>query len=197
MKTRFLIFFVSIATLLQAQHKEIKVYIHPNVEVINAITIPLYPTMLQDSLTDPWMYRNTQSMRVARAYFAKSYSHPAVKQAEKLMEKLGTGVYLLALYYEDLPTVKRKTEVPQIIWQEVSADKDSALRAIDSFMLAAADFHRASDFANFQKKHAYLYGKVVADIRKNLPDQRFIPALESYYGDTKNSYERKNRGNRI
>ena len=53
----------------KGQNRKIDVSVNTNIEVINALTIPLYPEMLKDSLKKTWMYENTQLMRLANDYF--------------------------------------------------------------------------------------------------------------------------------
>jgi hypothetical protein len=170
------------------QNRKIEVFVNTNIEVINVLTISLYPEMLQDSLKDPWLFENTQLMRLANNYFTPYYKNKAVEKSKNLIDKLGTGIYLLGLYYEDLPTVKRKYEIPEIIWTEVSKNKDTALSIIDDFFLSASQFYRLSNFKKFQLKYKTVYLKSLAQIKQNLPDKHFIPLLEKYYGDQKNSY---------
>ena len=152
------------------------------------LTIPLYPEMLQDSLKDPWLFNNTQLMRLANSYFKPFYKDVAVQKSQQLIDKLGTGIYLLGLYYEDLPRVKQKLEIPAIIWKEVSANKDSALFIINDFFIAAAKFYKTSNFKNFTTKYKSVYDLSLKQIHQNLTDKKFIPLLEKYYGDQEGSY---------
>ena len=172
----------------KGQNRKIDVSVNTNIEVINALTIPLYPEMLQDSLKDPWMYENTQLMRLANNYFKPFQKDSAVQKSQSLIEKLGTGIYLLGLYYEDLPKVKQKFEIPEIIWSEVSKNKDTALFIINDFFVAAANFYKLTNFKKFQTKYKLVYTKSLQQISQNLPDKSFIPLLEKYYGDQKNNY---------
>src|SRR5688572_4865337 len=188
MKYTIILFFLIFYFTSHSQSRQINVSINRNIEVINAITIPLNSDMLQDSLKDPWMFDNTQLMRIAHNYFKPYDQHNAIKLAEDLLNKLGTGIYLLAFYYDDLPLVKRKSEIPEIIWSEISKHKDSAYMTFDNFVLAASDFYKVSNFKKFQKKYQAIYSKSLQQVKANLPDKKFIPALEQYYGDTKNSY---------
>ncbi len=144
--------------------------------------------MLQDSIKDPWLFRNTQLMRLANNYFQPFYKDVAVQKAQILIDKLGTGIYLLGLYYEDLPTAKRKYEIPDIIWTEVSKNKDTALSVIDDFFVSAANFYKTANFKTFQATYSSVYTTALQQVRQNLPDDGFIPFLEHYYGDQKNSY---------
>ena len=146
----------------QCQDKQIIVSINRNIEVINAITIPLNPEMLQDSLKDPWMFNNTQLMRLADDYFKPYGRHSSINLAQELLDKLGTGIYLLALYYDELPMVNRKSEIPEIIWSEVSKNKDSAYAVFNNFMTAASDFYRISHFAKVPKKVSVCLYKVAS-----------------------------------
>jgi hypothetical protein len=170
------------------QAKKILVSSHVNIEVINALTISLYPEMLQDSVSNPWMFENTQLMRLAHAYFRPYESDPAVGKATVLIRKLGTGIYLLGLYYEDLPKVKRKIEIPEIIWSEISHDRDSALSIIDDFFISAAAFYKTSRFQKFQHTYRNVYSKALQQIHQYLPGDNFIPLLEKYYGEEKQTY---------
>jgi hypothetical protein len=188
MKYIIILFFLIFHFTSHSQNRQINLSINRNIEVINAITIPLNPEMLQDSLKDPWMFENTQLMRIASDYFKPYEQHNSIKLAGGLLDKLGTGIYLLALYYDDLPLVKRKSEIPEIIWSEVSKHKDSAYTTFNNFMLAASDFYKVSNFKKFQKKYQAIYSKSLQQVKANLPDKKFIPVLEQYYGDTKNSY---------
>jgi hypothetical protein len=172
----------------QCQDKQIIVSINRNIEVINAITIPLNPDMLQDSVKDSWMFNNTQLMRLANDYFKPYGKHNSINLAQSLLDKLGTGIYLLALYYDELPLVNRKSEIPEIIWSEVSKNKDSAYAVFDNFMMAASDFYKVSHFRKFQNKCQPVYVKALQQVRMNLPEKNFIPTLEKYYGDTKAGY---------
>jgi hypothetical protein len=144
--------------------------------------------MLQDSIKDPWMFDNTQVMRLAATYFKPYQNHIAVTRSKGLLDKLGAGIYLLALYYEDLPTVKRKMEIPEIIWREVNKNRDSAFLQMDNFMMAASDFYKVSKFEDFQKTYSSVYAKAIDEVKSNLPNKKFIGTLEQYYGDAKNSY---------
>jgi hypothetical protein len=188
MKQFLLIFFAFKSLIVFGQNRRIEVSVNINIEVINAITIPLYPEMLQDSLKDPWLFENTQLMRLANNYFAPFYKDKAIEKSKNLIDRLGTGIYLLGLYYEDLPTVKRKFEIPEIIWTEVSKNKDTALSIIDDFFLSASKFYSISNFKKFQRSYNEVYLKSLKQIKQNLPNKSFIPLLEKYYGDQKNSY---------
>ena len=188
MRQTFTILTAFICMTSFGQNRKIEVTVNTNIEVINALTIPLYPEMLQDSLINPYLFDNTQLMRLANNYFKPFYKDVAVQKSQTLIDKLGTGIYLLGLYYEDLPKVKRKYEIPEIIWTEVSKNKDTALLIIDDFFVSASNFYRISNFKKFQSKYKLVYSKALLQVQQNLPDKEFIPLLEKYYGDQKNSY---------
>lgn len=189
MKKFLVVFFAAlICTTCKAQRKKINVSINTNLEVINALTIPLYPEMLEDSASNPWLFANTQLMRLANRYFQPYYNHVAVQKSKFLIDKLGSGIYLLSLYYEDLPKVQRKSPIPEIIWTEVSKNRDSALMIIDEFFDAASSFYKTSNFNGFFSSYKSVYKQSLEEVKRNLPGNNFIPLLEKYYGDSKAGY---------
>lgn len=105
-----------------------------------------------------------------------------------MADQLGTGVYLFSFYYTDVPKAQRKAPISDVLLREVHPNRDSAVYLVERFMSQLNQFYKDVNFDKFLSDNTYVYQKAAAEVRQNLPDASFIPALETYYGATKHSY---------
>lgn len=183
-----LLFLLTLSFYSSAQQKNIKVETNKNIEVICTIINQISQWAYTDSVSNPWMYNNSRLMRKNYNEFHAFGSHPAVVEAKKLTSKIGTGVYLLGLYYKDLPSTQRIKELPELVLKEIHPDKDSAIYIVDNFMKQVSQFYTNSRFGNFLFRNKHVYTLAISEATKNLPDNTFIPMMEAYYGIQKDGY---------
>ncbi|GAB3687252.1 hypothetical protein GCM10027592_00540 [Spirosoma flavus] len=174
--------FLCISTVLQAQDQRIAVETDLGIELVNALEVQNSPEFLKDSLADPHMYQITRLMRISYTHFAPFRQHKAVQRTHWMTDKLGTGVYLLPLFYDRFPTPHRHTPVSPEILQAVHPNADSAQSIIDEYMQLVGQFYHDADFAGFQKQYHDVYARALSQVKRNLPPPGFIPQMEAYYG---------------
>lgn len=168
--------------------KRINVSYNRNVEILNALAVQTSANWLKDTLTSPWFMENSVLMRRSYRHFQHVQQHPFFKTYEHLADKIGTGVYLFSFYYTDVPNARRKAPVSDVLLRELHPNRDSALFLVDRFMNQLNQFCKDANFDQFLADNAYVYQKATAEVARNLPDASFIPALETYYGARKHSY---------
>ena len=152
------------------------------VELVNALMVQNSPELVQDSVADPYLFRTTGLLRASYAYFAPFRGHPAVQRTRWLSSKLGTGVYLLPLFYEGFPHPQRHTPVSAPLLEAIHPNLDSAAAIADAYMRLVGRFYQQAHFARFQRRYRAVYTLAVAEVRRNLPPPTFIPTMERYYG---------------
>lgn len=171
-----------------AQRQRITVSSNVGVELVNALQVQISPEFLPDSAADPALFRTTRLMRLSYNYFAPFRNHAAVQRTRWLTEKIGTGVYLLPLFYTDSPQPRRVTPVSAPILAAIHSHPDSAARIADNYMELVGQFGRDANFAQFRRRYRYVYELALAETRRNLPAAAFIATLEQYYGASKAGY---------
>lgn len=167
--------------------KEINVEHSINLEVLFTIYSQIWTPFLYEGVTES-MLANTKLMEINYNHFKKLKDHKAVTATREFMNKSGTDYFLYAFYYEDFPGTKRIREIPEILTKYINSDRTLALEEIDSVMRYAANFYEEAKFETFYNDNSYIYQLAKEEVSKNLPDQKFIPFLESYFGDTYDSY---------
>ncbi|MCB2410575.1 DUF4932 domain-containing protein [Hymenobacter lucidus] len=178
------------ATPLQvwAQSAQITVESDLGVELVNALVVQISPEFLPDSAAAPALFRTTRLMRASYTHFAPFRQHAAVRRTQWLSDKIGTGVYLLPLFYEGFPRPRRVTPVSPPILAAIHPNADSAARIADAYMLLVGRFYRDARFARFQRHQRPVYEQAIAEVRRNLPPASFIQTMEAYYGGQKAAY---------
>lgn len=144
--------------------------------------------LLKDTLANPWYTENSVLMRKSFYRFMHVQQLPVFKNYQQLEERLGTGTYLLSLYYTEVPQAKRRIDVPVVITEAVSPNRDSVMTAIDTFFDQLNQLYTAVHFGQFLTENQTVYQQGQAEVNRNLPVPTFIPTLERYYGATKNGY---------
>ena len=170
------------------QGKSIIVEVRKHIELISALNNQISTSFLKDSVTDPYLYKTTKLMRLNYEHFKKFSKHPAVLATQQMSDKIGTGVYLLGLYYEDFPQAKQKSPISQLILQEIHPDTDSAIFLVKKYMEEVAQFYHDTQFETYFIQNQPLYQLAVEEVKRNIPPDTFIPTLEKYYGTSKDGY---------
>lgn len=155
---------------------------------MNALEVQISPEFLPDSTADPQLFRSTCLMRLIYNAFARFRGHAAVRRTRELTSQLGTGVYLLPLFYEGFPRPRRHTPVSAELLAAVHPRPDSAARIVDEYTRLVGKFYRDAGFAQFQRHQRRVYALAVAEVRRSLPPVGFIPTMEAYYGAHKAAY---------
>ncbi|MBJ6109090.1 DUF4932 domain-containing protein [Hymenobacter sp. BT523] len=171
-----------------AQQNRVRVETDLGVELVNALVVQISPEFLKDSAADPHLFRTTRLMRISYNYFAPFRQHAAVLRTQQLTDKLGTGVYLLPLFYDGFPRPRRHTPVSVPLLEAIHPNLDSAARLADAYMQLLGKFYQESGFKRFQQQYRGVYSLAVAQVRRNLPAPDFIPTMEAYYGAHKVAY---------
>ncbi|MBA9079630.1 MULTISPECIES: DUF4932 domain-containing protein [Rufibacter] len=171
-----------------AQQKEIIVEVNKNIEVLCALNNQLSAAFLRDSVADPFLYTSTRLMRLNYEHFLPYQKHPAVEATQHLSDKIGTGVYLLGLFYEELPRVKQKQPVSEVILREIHPHPDTAAQVVQAYMQLVAQFYQDTRFDRYLRQNQPTYQLAIQEVRKSLPGRAFLPTLENYYGASKGSY---------
>ena len=170
------------------QGKKIFVEVNKNIELISAINNQISTSFLKDSAESPYLYKTTRLMRLNYEHFKPFSQHAAVIGTRKMSKKIGTGVYLLGLYYGELPELKQKHPLSELILKEIHPDKDSANLILKEYIGLLRQFYYDTKFEEYLIKNKPLYELAVKEVKQNLPDKRFITTLEAYYGMKKNGY---------
>lgn len=155
---------------------------------MNVLAVQNTPNLLNDAQADTHLSENTALMQQSFRQFERVRQQPVFRTYQRLEDSLGTGTYLLGLYYSDVPNARRITDIPTIITRAISPDHDSVTHVIDNFFVQLNGLYRAIRFDQFMADNRYVYEKAQGEIVKNLPEAQFIPTLERYYGTTKQSY---------
>lgn len=179
---------VCLSLAARAQSRAIEVTTNRNVEVINILFTQLSPEFLADSLANPWMFENTRLMRASYDFFQPWKQHPAVAATDALSKSLGTGVYLLGLYYEPIPEASPKSPLSPLLLEAVHPNSDSARHLVNSYMNLLNRFYREAPVDSFLRTYDPVYQTALQEVKSQLPASNFIPTLEAYYGERKNGY---------
>ncbi|GAB2566050.1 DUF4932 domain-containing protein [Spirosoma areae] len=187
MKAALLIFLLSLSAVVVAQ-KRIQVGFNKNVELINMLAVQNSASLLKDTLTNPWYRENSILMRKSFYQFKPVQQLPVFQAYQQLEDRLGTGTYLLSLYYSEVPHARRQIDLPVVLTEAISPNRDSVVRALDGFFGQLNQLYTTLRFNQFLTDNQAVYQKAQAEVTKNLPGSTFIATLENYYGATKNGY---------
>ena len=183
-----LLCFASISFLASSQNKSIVVEVRRNIEILSTLNNQISTEFLKDSVEDPFLYRTTRLMRLNYDAFKKYRHHPAVRATQEMSDKIGTGVYLLGLFFDEFPSATQKLPVSEPILKAIHPNLDSASRLVNQYILQVASFYHDTNFDEYFDGNQLLYQLAIAEVTKNLPGKDFIPTLESYYGSGKSKY---------
>ncbi|MES2731219.1 MAG: DUF4932 domain-containing protein [Bacteroidota bacterium] len=178
----------SISHLASAQEKKIKVEFNKNIELICALNNLISTEFLKDSVADPYLYHTTRLMRLNYEHFRSYSQHPAVVTIQQMSDKIGTGVYLLGLFYKPLPEVEQQYPVSEVILQAIHPNLDSANQLVKAYFEQLAHFYLDTHFEEYFASNQSLYQLVIQEVSRNMPGNRFVPTLEAYYGAKKDDY---------
>ncbi|WP_266364362.1 DUF4932 domain-containing protein [Tellurirhabdus rosea] len=184
---RFLVTLLLFPLFLKAQNP-VQVRIHKNIELINVLAVQNAAGLLKDTLTNPWMRDNSVLMRRSYYHFLPVQQLPIFRTYQALEDKMGTGMYLLGLYYSEVPTARRLVALPDVFLEAVSPNRDSVIRAFDQFFGQLNQLYTEVRFADYLRQNGPIYAQAVAEVKRNLPPAGFTKALEQYYGGHKHSY---------
>jgi hypothetical protein len=174
--------------LAYSQQKTITVEVRRNIEVLSTLNNQISTSFLKDSVADPFLYKNTRLMRMNYDHFKKYEGHPAIVATQQMSDRIGTGVYLLGLFYDEFPKVTQIFPISEPILKAIHEDMDSANLLVNNYILQVAGFYRDSNFDQYFANNSELYQLAILEVEKNLPGSKFIKTLESYYGAEKASY---------
>ncbi len=181
------VFLLVVAHYALAQ-KTIQVEYRKNIELINLLAVQNTPTLLKDVSTDAWLNENTVLMQRSYKQFERVRQHPIFRIYQRLEDSLGTGTYLLGLYYSDVPNARRIADLPPIITSAISPKHDSVVGVIDDFFGQLNGLYRDIQLDQFLAKNQSIYEKARLEVSKNLPKPTFVSTMERYYGATKHGY---------
>ncbi|QIL75220.1 DUF4932 domain-containing protein [Hymenobacter sp. HDW8] len=173
---------------LRAQGQAITVKTDLGVELVNTLMVQLSPEFIKDSVADPHLFRSTRLMRESYTHFAPFRTHAAVRRTQWLADKIGTGVYLLPLFYQGFPRPRRHTPISTPLLEAIHPNPDSAVRIADAYIRLVGRFYQDSHFAQFQRANQAVYEVAISEVKRNLPSPTFIPTMERYYGAQKAAY---------
>lgn len=168
--------------------KAINVRQNFNLEVLFTIYNQIWTPFLYEGV-DQSMLDNTRLMKINHDYFQEFKEHKAVRNAQEFMNKSGTDFFLYAFFYDDFPNPKRVMEIPPVLTDGINPDRELALAEIDALMDDIAEFFLESDFNAFYQKYADTYELASGEVVKNLPDEDFIPFMETYFGNEYANYD--------
>lgn len=167
--------------------KKIEVHADKDLELLFCVYNQIWTPFLDQNVSES-MLANTKLMQYNYHYFKANKNHKAVQLSRDIMQRCGTDFFLFAFYYEIFPAVKRVKEIPHVILKDINPSSELALSEIDTLMREISNFAKVSGFESFFKQHKYVYNKAIKEVSSNLPDQRFLPFMESYFGRSDNSY---------
>src|SRR3712207_2605673 len=125
MRKLIIIYLISVVTFnATGQGKKIYVEVNKNIELISTLNNQISTSFLKDSTESPYLYTTTRLMRLNYEHFRPFSQHAAVIGTRKMSKRIGTGVYLLGLYFDELPKMKQKQPVSELILQEIHPNRD-------------------------------------------------------------------------
>jgi hypothetical protein len=171
-----------------AQKKVIDVSVSKNIELISTLNNQISTEFLKDSITDPFLYKTTRVMRLNYEHFKSFSNHSAIRATQQMSDRIGTGVYLLGLFYNAAPDFTVKTPVSELIMEAIHPNADSAKIILDAYMDEVKKFYFEASFEDFYRSNEPLYRLAISEGTKNLPGNNFIQSLENYFGASKDGY---------
>ncbi len=170
----------------QKSVKQIKVRINSNIE-----TIACLYNLTQKGADMRYGYGTAPLRKIVMEQFSYLKDDLAVKKTAEFLEKgfWATPVWV-ALNSSSFPEGKLLYELPQWIYITASPSKniEDGKQRINTYIEIVNDFYRTARIGDFINKHKDQYHKAEEDVRKNLPDKRFVTTLEQYYGKKHKSY---------
>jgi hypothetical protein len=74
-----------------------------------------------------------------------------------MSDKIGTGVYLLGLFFDEFPSATQKLPVPEPILKAIHANQDSANLLVNQYILQVASFYHDTNFDQYFDGNQSLY----------------------------------------
>lgn len=119
----------------------------------------------------------------AQQHFKAFSDHEIIDMLNELIDQDGLWAPLyLFLIIDDVPDAK----ISRSKYAELEFKTQYTL--INQFVRSANGFFRTADVAKFIDEHIDYYKKCIDEVRKNIPDENFVPTMECYYGNSFNSY---------
>ena len=96
----------------------------------------------------------------------------------------------LLIQLDDFPNAKLKDEIRESAYLRFSAKRDpeEAIKIVALFIEAMNQLYREVDFDTYFRQNQNKYANALAQVKKGLPDKRFLPALEDFYGQRFDRY---------
>ncbi len=96
----------------------------------------------------------------------------------------------LLIQLDNFPNAKLKDEIRESAYLRFSAKRDpeEARKNAALFIEAMNQLYREVDFDTYFRQNQNKYANALAQVEKGLPDKRFIPALEDFYGQRFDRY---------
>ncbi len=178
----------TISCSAQATSKKIQITSNKNIDVLFTIYNQTWTPFLDENVSEYTLER-TRLMKLNYERFESYKNHKAIELTNKIMGRSGTDFFSFGFYYDTFPDAKRIKEIPERVLKDINPDTTLALEEIDALMSEIAKFYEDSDYDSFLKENQYIYEKAKQEVAKKLPDDNFIPFLESYFGKSYNSYD--------
>jgi len=127
----------------------------------------------------------------AKQHFDAFKNHEIIPKLKELMNRSSFGAPVgFFLRLSEFPNAEISSPldtgfVRVLIGNQDIDDKDNF---INQFIKSANDFYVKADIEKFIQDHKSYYDKCINDVRRNLPDNNFVPTMEKYYGKEFNSY---------
>ena len=172
----------------EIKSKAINVDRNLNLEVLFTIYNQIWTPFLDEGVSEE-MLAKTRLMKMNYEHFQAHSEHEAVSIVANFLNRSGTDFFLYAFYYNDFPNATRKTEIPELLTNDINSDRELAIQEIDSIMSMIADFYRVSEFEEFYRVNQSVYETAIEEVENHLPKNEFIPFMENYFGIEHEGYD--------
>jgi hypothetical protein len=111
--------------------------------------------------------------------------------AMRLVEHLWLDYLInLLLQLDEFPRATLRVHIPESHYLRFSVNKDpaEARKNTELFLEAMNRLHEEVNFEEYLKSNQSKYDNAMAQVRKKLPDDRFVPAMEAFYGQHFHEY---------
>ncbi|MGA0556785.1 hypothetical protein ACO2Q8_09055 [Larkinella sp. VNQ87] len=122
----------------------------------------------------------------------KTHQHsPHLTEAMRLVEHLWLDYLInLLVQVDDFPRATLTDQIPESSYRRFSRSQDTTegRQKAQLFLESMSRFYAEVNFDLYLKENQSKYDHALAQVRKGLPDERFIPAMETFYGQHFEAY---------
>lgn len=166
--------------------KEIKVEFKNQIETI---------CILQDLWVEaqggwPYSKYNNPVKEDISSFFDSVKEHKAISMTYEITESdlSFSGPLLVALHLSEFPNAKPIYDLSNLNDKAPNNSTTDGKLFITEYIEQLNDFYITANVAKFLESHKYYYDKVLQEIKKNIPNEEVLMALEKYHGTSFENY---------